>query len=103
LDIPFIRDFFHFHQLSIVKFIFASLILIPRFFHQPLSQDVKELFIVERDVVFSAHASRENLTGKCVKRLSRMRGPGGSQCNMFVEAHPEPAPWIVISVWDPPP
>lgn len=64
--------------------------------------DVKELFIVERDVVFSAHASRENLTGKCVKRLSRMRGPGGSQCNMFVEAHPEPVPLEIVGVKQPP-
>ena len=70
----------------------SSLIFI-RLLDQLLSQDVKELFIVERDVVFSAHASCANLTAKCVKRLSRMRGPGGSQCNMFVEAHPEPAPW----------
>lgn len=57
---------------------------------------MKQLFIVERDVVFSAHAScdaRKGLAGKCLKRLSRMRGPNGSQCNMFVEAHPEPAPW----------
>lgn len=57
---------------------------------------MKQLLIVERDVVFSAHAScdaRKGLAGKCLKRLSRMRGPNGSQCNMFVEAHPEPAPW----------
>eukprot|EP00435_Cladocopium_sp_Y103_P034153 s2630_g8.t1 len=64
--------------------------------------DVKELFIVERDVVFSAHASCDNLTGKCVKRLSRMRGPGGSQCNMFVEAHPEPVPLEIVGVKQPP-
>lgn len=64
--------------------------------------DVKELFIVERDVVFSAHASCANLTAKCVKRLSRMRGPGGSQCNMFVEAHPEPVPLEIVGVKQPP-
>eukprot|EP00438_Fugacium_kawagutii_P009140 Skav206181 [mRNA] locus=scaffold1844:61159:66790:- [translate_table: standard] len=66
-------------------------------------RDVKELFIVERDVVFSAHAaSSDGITGRCVKRLSRMRGPGGGLCNMFVEAHPEPVPLEMMGVKQPP-
>lgn len=67
--------------------------------------EMKQLFIVERDVVFSAHAScdaRKGLAGKCLKRLSRMRGPNGSQCNMFVEAHPEPVSLEMLGVKEPP-
>ncbi|CAJ1367830.1 unnamed protein product, partial [Effrenium voratum] len=51
----------------------------------------QQLFVVERDVVFSAHAglADRGLAGGCVRQLSQMRGPRGP-CNMFLEPHPEP-------------
>ncbi|CAK9016538.1 unnamed protein product [Durusdinium trenchii] len=63
--------------------------------------EMKELFVVERDVVFSAHASLGDKAGKCMKRLSRMRGAGG-MCNMFVDAHPDPLAFEMAGVKHPP-
>ena len=51
----------------------------------------QQLFVVERDLLFSVHAScpQTGWEGSCVQRLSKMRGPRGP-CNMFTEAHPHP-------------
>ena len=51
----------------------------------------QQLFVVERDLVVSLHAScaETGWQGSCVQRLSKMRGPRGP-CNLFMDPHPPP-------------
>ena len=69
--------------------------------HPLACHEMKQLYVVERDVVFSAHASCEEKSGKCMKRLSRMRSAAG-MCNMFIDAHPEPLAFEMPGVKQPP-